>query len=726
MISIAAMVVLAHLPHLLGFFDPNPLGSRSGLVVSTTDGLIPGQPTMDPNNGFTSQALGHRAAIDWVHLRLPWWNPYEATGTPLAGEMQSAALFPPTLLTLLSNGQLYERMLLEILAGISTFLLLRRLSVAVWASAVGGIAFALNGTFAWFAHAAFNPVAFLPLLLLGIEYAYSASAAGRRGGWWLIAVAGALSLYAGFPEVAYIDALLAVVWAGWRATCLGRDRGRLLSFGAKAAAGAAVAALLATPFLIVSLGYVHDGFVGKHANDFYDSVHLPAEGLSQLLLPYVYGPISGFSDPKGILTTLWGGGGGYITTSLLLFAVLGLLSKGRRGLRLVLAGWIVLATARIYGPSFVGEALGLLPGMSQVTFSRYGFATLELAVVMLAALGLDDLARAPRRRVIWAAAASFLLVAVAAIGARSLADQLGSAYAHQRYYEVAVAFGVGIVLAGVAFALIRDSRTRMWLAALLVTGEALVLFAVPEFAAPRSVKLDMAPVSFLQRNLGSSRFFTLGPLQPNYGTYFGVASLNVNDIPLPKGFPPYVHRRLDAVVVPTHLVGNYGGNRPPFARSPQQELIRNLDGYRAAGVRYVLTPVDQPLPPNPFFTPAFRSPSTLIYRLSGASPYFTASNPRCLVRPDGRRSVRVMCPGPATLVRRETAIRGWRARVDGDAVPIGKADDLFQTVNVGAGSHHVTFDYRPPHITWGYLAFAAGCAWLLVAGLSGRRRRAAA
>jgi hypothetical protein len=278
----------------------------------------------------------------------------------------------------------------------------------------------------------------------------------------------------------------------------------------------------------------------------------------------------------------------------------------------------------------------------------------------------------------------------------------------------------------VGAALVRDARLRLRLAAVLVAAEALVMFAIPVLSAPRAVEVDEAPVAFLQRNLGTSRYFTLGPLQPNYGTYFGLASLNVNDIPVPKDFPPYVNRRLDQIVVPTHLLGNYGANRPPFAPSPQQELIRNLDGYRQAGVRYVLTPSDKPLPQSPStFTPAFRSQSTLIYRLAGASPYFTASNPRCVVRPDGRRSVRVTCPGPATLVRRETAIRGWRARVDGDAAPIGKADGLFQTVQLGPGSHHVKFDYRPPHMTWGYLAFAAGCAWLLVAGLRGRRRHQA-
>ena len=148
-----------------------------------------GQPTIDPNNGFVSQALGHRAALDLIHLHLPWWNPYEGTGTPLAGEMQSAALFPPRCSCSRPTDSLLEHVVLEILAGIATYLVLRRIACNRWAAFAGGAAFAVNGSFAWFAHAPVNPIAFLPLLLLGIERAYSATlegagatAAGAPGG----------------------------------------------------------------------------------------------------------------------------------------------------------------------------------------------------------------------------------------------------------------------------------------------------------------------------------------------------------------------------------------------------------------------------------------------------------------------------------------------------------------------------------------------------------------
>lgn len=112
--------------------------------------------------------------------------------------------------------------------------------------------------------------------------------------------------------------------------------------------------------------------------------------------------------------------GGFLSTSLLVFGLLGLISPGRRGLRLTLLAWIVLALPLMYAkPPLLTDAVGAIPGMSRVLFSRYAFASVELAVVILAALGLDALVSSPasRRRLLVAALASLAFVALAAIGA---------------------------------------------------------------------------------------------------------------------------------------------------------------------------------------------------------------------------------------------------------------------------------------------------------------------
>jgi hypothetical protein len=167
------------------------------------------------------------------------------------------------------------------------------------------------------------------------------------------------------------------------------------------------------------------------------------------------------------------------------------------------------------------------------------------------------------------------------------------------------------------------------------------------------------------------------------------------------------------------FVGNFGGSRSPFLPSPAQELTRNLAGYRTAGVSYLLAPAGQPVPRSPStFTLVDRTPSTDIYRVAGAARYFSAAG--CTSRSSDRSSVTVICPRPATLVRRETEMPGWSATIDGSGTPIRTADGLFQSVTVPAGTHTIQFSFSPPYILWGYLAFVAGLL-ALVAGPVRRR-----
>jgi hypothetical protein len=713
LIAIAAAVVFANVLYILGVFDANPLALRSSVFSALTPGPGIGGPTIDPSNGFISQALGHRAALDLLHLKIPWWNPYAGTGSPLIGEMESASLFPLTVLLAIANGQLYEHMLLELIAGGSTYLLLRRLAVGRPAAAAGGIAFALNGTFAWFAHAPVNVVPFLPLALLGVELMHSAAAEGRRGGWWLLAIAGALSVYGGFPEVAYSNALLVLAWVIWRGCALPADR--RWRFVRKVLAGGLGAVLLAAPELVPFIDFLGHADVGPHAHSL-NRLHISPQGLSQLIMPYVYGPIFAYSDPSGILNAIWGSTGGYLSTSLVLFGLLGLASRGRRGLRITLAVWLVLALSKIYGePPGIGSLLSLVPGMSHVYFFRFAWATIELPVIVLVAIGIDQFRLAPdRRRTFAIGGLTLALVAVAAFGAMSLAHSLGATNAHRWFSRGSVAWGAGVVVAGTVLVLVAKPAWRTGLAAALVTIDVLVMFMLPVASAPRKVTIDNAPVAFLRAHLGESRFFTLGPLQPNYGSYYALGELDINDVPIPSLFADYITKRLDHYVGPLVFVGNGGGGRSLVAPSPVTELLKNLPGYRAAAVKYVLAPIGQTLPESPkSLQLVLKTPSAWIYHLTGSSPYFTATGPGCTVSSSSRTAATVTCSHATTLVRRETSMPGWSATTGGRSLPVSTYDDVFQSVTVPAGSHTVTFDYVPPDVALAVLAFIAGIGWIV-------------
>ncbi|HTU29860.1 MAG TPA: hypothetical protein VMF07_10785 [Solirubrobacteraceae bacterium] len=697
---VGAAIILANLPALLGLVHLDPLAYRAGLTRSFTPGLLGGRPTIDPSNGFNSQAIGHLAVFDLLHLHLPWWNPFEGTGMPLVGETQAAALFPPTLLTALPNGQLYEHVLLELTAGVCTYRLLRRLDLVRPAAVAGAVAFALNGKFAWFSDATVNPIAFLPMLLLGIEQAVEATRAGRRGGWRLIALAGALTAYAGFPEVAYADLLIAVVWLGWRIACVARaDRARFL---VKVARGGAVALLLAAPMLLAMADYLSHADLVSHTGTLLGGRHLPLSEAPQLLMPYIFGPVNG-GHHQGI----WVMVGGYLSTALVLLAVIALLSPGRRGLKLVLLASSALVFGHMYGVPVLGSVLGALPEMGRIQFYRYATAALELPVIVLAALGIDDLTRGARQpgRLMGGTLVTAVAIAAAAVASGPvIASFQKPVPARDAFLEASVVWAGLTVLAVGGFALLRHRRARSTALALVVVLDAVVLFAVPQLSAPRAVRTDLAPVTYLRRHLGDQRFFTLGPIQPNYGSYFRLASLRLDDFP-PRSYARFVHDRLDPFT-------NFVGYQPGWAPPARQELLRHLDGYRAAGVRYVLTRPGHPLPEDRgALRLVFRSPTAWIYRLSRAAPLVSA--PGCALRSVALDDMRLYCRRPTTLIRRETWFAGWGAELDGHAVAIHRFDGVFQAVRLPAGVDDVSFHFVPVGMRWAILGLLAGCVLMV-------------
>lgn len=710
-LAITLAIVAANGPSLLGIVDANPLGPAAQLVAAQTPGPLPGLPSLDPNNGVISQALGHRAALDWLSLHPPWWNPDSATGVPLAGEMQSAALFAPTLLTLLGNGLLYEHMLLEFLAGLFTYLLARRLGLGQIASTGAGIVYALNGTFAWFGHAPVNPVAFAPALLLGIEHAAGAAIARRPGGWWLIAVAGALSVYAGFPEVAFIDAVLALGWVIWRASTLaGRAR---MALPVKAGVGALAGALMAAPLLVAFGGYLGHADVGIHTGSRASAVTIAPHGLVQFVLPYAYGPLFDRPDPN------WGVLGGYLGAGLLLLALIGAAGPGRRGLRGLLVIAIALTAARMYGVAGLGDVLGLVPQMSRVEFARYAFPALELAVALLAALGLQTVAdaRLGARRAAGAGGVGVLALAVAGATGIGVADRFGAG----GYLRTSLIWAVAVGLAAAAVLAIRTPRTRAVALAALAALDAAVMFAVPELSAPRAVRVDTRTEAYLKAHLGLGRYVTVGPFGPNYGAYFGVRSLNLSDGMAPDGYARLVRTQLDPAVAPTLFVGRPDAGALVFAPATAVQFMRHVAAYRQAAVGYIVTRATAAPPSSATLTLVSSSPEARVYRLAGAHPYFTA--PGCAIVATGATQVGVNCRRRAVLVRRETALPGWSASLDGRPTALHIASGVYQSLIVPPGSHRVSFDYMPPGLGWGLLGLAAGVGATLLGATRARQAR---
>nr|WP_231888419.1 hypothetical protein [Acetobacter malorum] len=214
--------VLVHLPELIGpaLFGQMTSDPFSVLSVATTTrrdwldgGLLPGLPGwIDGCAGVIVQALGHLVASDWRQGILPWWNPYSGVGMPLAGEYQPAAFFLPFVLLLgFPGGLLLMKIALQIVAGLAMYAFLRALRLDKRAVLLGALLYAFNGTYAWASDGPSQPLAFLPLVLFGIERTRTHVGIG---GWGWLAVGLGYLLLSGFPETAFLVGTLGLVLGG--------------------------------------------------------------------------------------------------------------------------------------------------------------------------------------------------------------------------------------------------------------------------------------------------------------------------------------------------------------------------------------------------------------------------------------------------------------------------------------------------------------------------------
>jgi hypothetical protein len=387
-----AVVLLGNAAYVFGLTNNDPITFTAGISHYLCH-LACGRSSIDPNVGALTQDLGHRAAVDLVHGHLPWWNPFEGLGTPLTGELQSAALFPFTLLLALPAGLVWMHIVLEVIAGVSTYLLLRRLSIPMVFATVGGMLFALDGTFAWLANTVVNPLAFLPMLLLGVEIILARSSSRSSRGWTVAILALALSLYSGFPEGAYFDALFCAVWALVRLFSLSREfRVRALW---RLAVAAVLGVVLALPTLVPFLDFLKVAYVGAHTSalDGLETMHSMA--IPMLFNPYIYGTIFDNGKAAGAWDTI----GGYFTVSATTLALVGLFGPRLRGLRIMLLAWIVVGMAGTLNFLHSRVLWNLFPFVSSSAFSRYIFSSCEIAVIVLAVLGLTDVFERPRARI---------------------------------------------------------------------------------------------------------------------------------------------------------------------------------------------------------------------------------------------------------------------------------------------------------------------------------------
>jgi hypothetical protein len=692
-VMIVVVVLLGNAAYVLKLTNSDPITFTAQISHSLCH-ITCAHSSIDPNVGPLTQDLGHRAALDLVHGHLPWWNQFEGLGTPLAGELQSAALFPFTLLLAFPAGLVWMHIILEALAGVSTYLLLRRLSIPTVFAFVGGSLFALDGTFAWLANTVVNPLAFLPMLLLGVEIILERSSNRSSRGWTVAVIALALSLYSGFPEGAYFDALFCGMWTLVRVFAIPKEqRVRALR---RLATAAGIGIVLALPTLVPFIDFLRVAYVGGHTSavDGLETMHSMA--IPMLFNPYIYGTIFDNSKAMGAWDTI----GGYFTVSATALAIVGLFGSRLRAVRMMLAAWIVVGMAGTLNFLHSRVLWNIFPFVSSSAFSRYIFSSCELALIILAALGLTDVLEHQRARLYLTASALFM--ALVLIWGWLVAEPYNRGIPHHEKVRLFL-FGLSLVPFVVVVLVIVISLFQRWtwspyLIAAVLVGESLFMFMVPTVAAPKSITIDYAPIRYLQTHEGEYRYVDLGVIAPNWGSQFGLNSLTAIDLPFPRAFKTFIQDDLYPGLTPPNEFLVKDGSLGTVAL--ENEVAAHFRAYEDASVKYIVLPASLALIPQlsrEGLRTVFHDSFAIIYEVRHPRPFFSSSS-SCAVTSTEVNLATATCTGAhPTLLRTELSMKGWTVSVNGHATKVTTVDGVYQRVTLPQGTSTVRYAFSPPH-----------------------------
>lgn len=641
----------------------------------------------------------YRFAARLLPGALPLWNPHQYSGAPFWADNQSGVLYPPNLLlSLLLDDLPYQALEVLVmahiwLAGIAMYACLRLIRrdtpILPAPAAAGAIAFMLSDVF--ITHQGnlnlIAVAAWLPLVFLGVWRGLEAvhgelapSTPGRAilcrllaalaDRWIVLAgVAFGLGTLAGHAQMTYFTALLvsgAGLWrlsgalAGRRRAQLARIAGRLMMIGL-IALGLSAAALL--PALELTGYTARAGLSYEQAARY----SLPPQALIGLVAPWVYGrgprDFSGGWDRVEV---------GYLGALALALAVIGAGYGLRRrdGLAIFLA---------------LAGALSFLLALGDY------FPLHRLAYAILPGFGS---LRAPARFVLLA---DFAVAGLAALALQALTAHGGALW----------------------------RRTGGWIAAVLVAAELIAFGAGIEVQAedPRTGYDHADAVAWLQAAPDAPfRIEGAAPgWQPDSASLHGGPLYDITGVSNPlalaaydayywsvgrRGSPTYNFLGAKYVIAPS-------GGAPPGDATfvPVYEAESGVTIYLNTGAQPLARLVYRAVP---VATPeaawkAIHAPdwdaNAVVYveggpALDGDAPpggslFFTVYEPNAL-------AVVVNTSSPAYLVLAETWYPGWQAFIDGQPVPIYRANTAFRAVYVATpGEHTVLLAFRPASVAIG-------------------------
>lgn len=690
--------------------------------------------------------------------RLPLWNALVGNGAPLLANYQTAVFYPPNWLNLLlptAHLMGWLGMLHLVWAGLGMAAYLRRLGLDRFGQGVGALAFALSGylvsRFGFLSIT--SAVPWLPWLLWALDGLWGPDGDAPWRSIVLLGVIVGMQLLAGHAQTTFYSLLFAGLYALWRAAQRRSARqlvpalgGVALGFGLAAiqllptleltrasqrAAGVdAMLGLTYSYWPLRPLSWFAPNIFGSPATgDFWgygtyweDATYV---GLLAMLLAgralfnwlrtprdetpgSAVVPFFATTIPPVLLLALGDNTPVFVWLFrhmptfdafqaparwmlLAVFAFSALAGVGASGWQVSDTGrfWARLAIAGGGSVLAVALAIGRILGQVEPALVR---ATVRLgpSLVALAALVLLQPEPGARRRWLWEGVALALLAADLVTAHWGLNPTIDPAFYRDRS-----------PLAGELASLPGDTRT--------------LYLPQDEYAAKFETFLDT-------HDFGPATLAAWGPLRdallPNLGMLDGVPSANnfdplrvaphdallqsVRDVPLSRALP-----RLRAMNVGVLLSTGSPGDLEPVASAgpvtayavpdPLPRAYFVAEAWQAATLDDALAATSRD-----DFDPA----RVVVLETPGDAPLDTGDTsvdaiPLTLHEEGNAITIDVQAPLPGYLVLADTWYPGWRATLDGDEIPILRANAAFRAVLVPEGAHTVSFAYRPRSLLWG-------------------------
>ncbi len=722
----------------------------------------------------------HQFAKEIVQAgHLPLWNPLVGMGAPLLANAQSALLYPPNWLLLIvpvATGHALLVVAHWVLAGAGMGRLARRLGLGLFAQCVAALAFALSGYAV--ARAGFLSVnaalAWLPWVILAGD---RLTDRGPTGGRTALALALAMQMLAGHWQTSWYTWLLMATWIAARSLSQpGRWRA-----GARAAVDLTLATAMA---VALSAAQVLPTLELLRASSRAAGVDMQTAltysfwpwRLVGLVVPDIFG------NPAR--DVFWGYGNFwedaiYIGLLPLALSVAALAAwMRRRGQARLSLPQFPFGLLALSLPVSLLLALGshtpVFPFLYRwvPTFDLFQAPTRVMlvfvfALALLAGAGAERWGNLSPRARAWASRAVVATAAVIlAAGLGSVLLQVNSSFITATLHAGIIALACSLAwrfakmdptAADAAHSRRRfDARLVGQSAALLLIGVDLVIAGyglnpttsrdLYQAHLPASAKLAGAAAGHRyympaddEYSIKFQRFFRFDTFHavenwtevraiglPNSGMLDGLASASNFD-PLQPARAPTLLLAVDALPeqeqLPLWRAMDIGALVRGGPDAPRVEALLN-NAHRAWGVCQAVWARDAEESLALLLKPEFDPDQEVVLEVGAGEEGFPCSTvPVASVVPGtdpNRVAVDVEFTEPGFLILADAFYPGWEARVDGEWVPLLRANYAFRAVRIESGIHRVDFAYRPQSFLAG--AVLSLLTWLALASYWVMRR----